>query len=69
MLAVRWLGVSLGAGQAGLIRQGIYDALNRENVNPSLSTLTTILDVLGVKMSFSRISERPKSYVLNYLGA
>lgn len=53
MQAVRWTGVSFVARQAGLTRQGIYDALNRENANPSFNTLSAILRVLGVKMSFT----------------
>lgn len=69
MQAVRWIGVSYVARQAGLTRQGIYDALNRENANPSFSTLTAILRVLGVKMSFTVSSERPKSCAANYVGA
>lgn len=53
MRAVKWVGVTKVARQAGLTRQGIYDALGRENANPGFKTLTSILAVLGVKTSFT----------------
>lgn len=57
--AVKWVGVTKVARQAGLTRQGIYDALGRENANPSFKTLTSILAVLGVKTSFT-VSNLPE---------
>lgn len=59
MRAVKWVGVTKVARQAGLTRQGIYDALGREKANPSFKTLTSILAVLGVKTSFT-VSNLPE---------
>ena len=53
MQTVRWTGVSYVARQAGLTRQGTYDALSRENANPSFNILSAISRVLGVEMNFT----------------
>lgn len=52
MRAVKWVGVTNVAHQVGMTRQGIYDALDRDNANPSFKTLSAILGVLGVKTTF-----------------
>ncbi len=52
MRAVKWVGVTKVARQVGMTRQGIYDALDRENANPGFQTLTAILRVLGVETTF-----------------
>ena len=41
------------ARQAGLGRQALYSALS-ENGNPTLETLTAVLDVLGLELAVQK---------------
>lgn len=52
MRAVKWVGVTKVARAVGMSRQGIYDALDRENANPGFQTLASILKVLGIDTTF-----------------
>ena len=60
MRAVKWVGVTTVARKVRMSRQGIYDALDRKNANPSFQTLAAILKVLGVKTTF--VMERSSGY-------
>ncbi len=59
--AVKWIGVSKVSRQTGLSRVCLYDTLDGSNPNPSLNTLTRILAVLGVKLSFELAKPARKS--------
>ena len=50
--AVKWVGVSNFAKMTKLSRVCIYDTLDGTNQNPSLDTLSRILAVFGVKITF-----------------
>ena len=55
--AVKWLGVSKVSRQIGLSRVCIYDTLDGTNTNPSLDTLSRILGVFGIRISFELAPE------------
>lgn len=55
--AVKWVGVSNFAKITKLSRVCIYDTLDGTNQNPSIETLSRILAVFGVKITFDFTDE------------
>ena len=56
--AVKWIGVSNFAKMTKLSRVCIYDTLDGTNQNPSLDTLSRILAVFGVKITFDFMEDK-----------
>jgi len=50
--AIKWIGITKFAKKIGMSRVGIYDALVRENANPSFDTLEKIFAGLNLKLTF-----------------
>lgn len=49
---IKWSGITKFAKKIGMSRAGIYDALSRENSNPSFDTLEKIFKGLNIKLNF-----------------
>lgn len=63
--AVKWIGVSKVARKTGLSRVCIYDTLDGTNTNPSLDTLSRLLGVFGVRISFEMATEKTSRHAHN----
>ncbi len=55
--AIKWFGITKFAKKIGMSRTGLYDALVRENANPSFDTLEKIFRGLNIKLSFDVIDD------------